>query len=121
MSPQNVNLQDSFLNQARKEAAPVEIMLLNGAQFNGIIRGFDSFTVVLETAAGAHLIYKHAIAHFMTERLKMRASPAEGGADKPSAASARKSAPTEKKDAERKTVFNPLDLSGVSLDDPASK
>ena len=40
-----LNLQDVFLNQARREKITVTIYLTNGFQFKGVVRGFDSFTV----------------------------------------------------------------------------
>ena len=43
------NLQDTFLNQARKENVGVIVHLVNGFQIKGNVRGFDSFTVVLES------------------------------------------------------------------------
>ena len=43
------NLQDIFLNNARKERIPVTIFLVNGVQLKGIVKGFDSFTVVLDS------------------------------------------------------------------------
>ena len=55
------NLQDLFLNQTRKERQPVTLFLMNGFQMRGIVRGFDSFTVVLESDGKQQLIYKHAI------------------------------------------------------------
>ena len=55
------NLQDLFLNQARKERQTVTLFLMNGFQMRGVVRGFDSFTVVLETDGRQQLIYKHAI------------------------------------------------------------
>lgn len=55
------NLQDIFLNQARKDHIPVTIYLTNGFQFKGIVKGFDSFTVVLDTEGKQNLVYKHAI------------------------------------------------------------
>ena len=55
------NLQDIFLTQARRERRPVTLFLMNGFQMRGIVRGFDSFTVVLETDGKQQLIYKHAI------------------------------------------------------------
>ncbi|MEA4912071.1 MAG: RNA chaperone Hfq [Oscillospiraceae bacterium] len=57
----NINLQDVFLNQARKEKIPVTIYLTNGFQFRGIVKGFDSFTVVLDSEGRQNLVYKHAI------------------------------------------------------------
>ncbi len=56
-----LNLQDAFLNQARKEKTAVTIYLTNGFQFKGIVKGFDSFTVVLENDGRQNLVYKHAI------------------------------------------------------------
>ena len=55
------NLQDSFLNQARKEKLAVTMFLMNGFQLRGIIRGFDGFTVILDSEGKQQMIYKHAI------------------------------------------------------------
>ena len=55
------NLQDLFLNQARRERSQITMFLMNGFQLHGIVRGFDNFTVVLESDGKQQLIYKHAI------------------------------------------------------------
>ena len=55
------NLQDLFLNQTRRDRQVVTLFLMNGFQMRGIVRGFDNFTVVLETDGKQQLIYKHAI------------------------------------------------------------
>ena len=55
------NLQDLFLNQARRDRSVITMFLMNGFQLHGIVRGFDSFTVVLESDGKQQLIYKHAI------------------------------------------------------------
>lgn len=55
------NLQDLFLNQTRRDKQPVTVFLMNGFQMRGLVRGFDSFTVVLECEGKQELIYKHAI------------------------------------------------------------
>lgn len=57
----NINLQDVFLNQARKEKLPLTMFLMNGFQLRGIVTGFDNFTVVLDSEGKQQLIYKHAI------------------------------------------------------------
>ena len=57
----DINLQDVFLNQARKEHIPVTIYITNGFQFKGVVRGFDNYTVILDTDGKQNLIYKHAI------------------------------------------------------------
>lgn len=56
-----INLQDVFLNQVRKEKIPVTIYLTNGFQFKGAVKGFDNFTVILESDGKQNLVYKHAI------------------------------------------------------------
>jgi host factor-I protein len=57
----NINLQDVFLNQVRKEHLPVTIYLTNGFQLKGTVKGFDNFTVILDTDGRQQLVYKHAI------------------------------------------------------------
>lgn len=55
------NLQDGFLNRVRQEKVPVTMFLMNGFQMRGVVRGFDSFVVILETDDKQQMIYKHAI------------------------------------------------------------
>ncbi|MEG2353123.1 MAG: RNA chaperone Hfq [Clostridium sp.] len=55
------NLQDIFLNNARKNKISVTIHLVNGFQIKGNVTGFDSFTVVLDSEGKQMLLYKHAI------------------------------------------------------------
>ena len=43
------NLQDLILNQARRDRSMVTVFLMNGFQLRGVVRGFDSFTLVLES------------------------------------------------------------------------
>jgi len=57
----NINLQDVFLNQVRKEHIPVTVYLTNGFQIRGMVKGFDNFTVVLDSEGKQQLVYKHAI------------------------------------------------------------
>ena len=56
-----INLQDVFLNQVRKEHVPITIYLINGFQLKGYVKGFDSYTIVLDSEGKQHLIYKHAV------------------------------------------------------------
>ena len=56
-----MNLQDIFLNQVRKEKTPITIFLTNGFQIKGNVKGFDSFTVVVDSDGKQQLVYKHAI------------------------------------------------------------
>lgn len=57
----NVNLQDVFLNQVRKDNVSITIFLMNGFQLRGHVKGFDNYTIVLDSDGKQQLIYKHAI------------------------------------------------------------
>ncbi|MGI6578582.1 MAG: RNA chaperone Hfq [Eubacteriales bacterium] len=57
----NYNLQDFFLNQARKERIPLTVFLMNGVQMKGQVRGFDNFIVIIESEGRQQMVYKHAI------------------------------------------------------------
>ncbi len=70
------NLQDIFLNQLRREKISVTMFLMNGFQMHGVIRGYDGFTVVLDTEGKQQLIYKHAISTIAPARtLNLDAEP----------------------------------------------
>ncbi len=61
MNKSTNNLQDIFLNGARKNKISVTVYLTNGFQLKGYVKGFDSFTVVLDSDGKQMMIYKHAI------------------------------------------------------------
>lgn len=56
-----MNLQDAFLNSARQQGQVITVFLTNGFQMRGIVRGFDSFIILLESDGKQQMIYKHAI------------------------------------------------------------
>jgi host factor-I protein len=62
------NIQDSFLNAARKERTNITIYLLSGVKLTGRIRSFDKYSVVLETNNQEQLIFKHAISTIAMNR-----------------------------------------------------
>lgn len=64
----SLNLQDVFLNQARKEKIPVTIFLMNGFQFKGLVKGFDSYIVILDNEGKQNVVYKHAISTIVPVR-----------------------------------------------------
>ena len=68
MNKSPINLQDTFLNQVRKENLPVTIYLVNGFQLKGLIKGFDNFTVLIEFENRQQMVYKHAISTIMPIR-----------------------------------------------------
>lgn len=55
------NIQESFLNNARKEKTFLTIYLMSGVKLSGRIKSFDKYSVVLETNNQEQLIFKHAI------------------------------------------------------------
>lgn len=65
---QSINIQDTFLNQIRKESVPVTIYLINGFQLRGVVRGFDNFTIVIDSDGKQQMVYKHAISTFTPAR-----------------------------------------------------
>ena len=56
-----INLQDRMLSALRQQAQNITVFLTNGFQMRGIVRGFDSFVVILESDGKQQMIYKHAI------------------------------------------------------------
>jgi len=59
------NVQDVFLNSARKSKIPVTVFLVNGVKLQGVITWFDNFSLLLRRESHAQLVYKHAISTIM--------------------------------------------------------
>lgn len=118
MSKAAMNLQDSFLNQVRRENSEVKILLVNGTVLKGAVKGFDNFTVILNSSNGTqHLIYKHAIAQVVNQRHGGSRHDVELHDDSESAPeNAREdSSPGDSAKKTKKGGFNMLDLSSVKL------
>jgi host factor-I protein len=62
------NIQDVFLNYARRERLPVMLHLLDGRSFEARIKNFDRFAVIVDVNGSDQMIFKHAIATIATER-----------------------------------------------------
>jgi len=62
------NVQDAFLNYARRERLAVTLHLLDGRRLEARIKQFDRFAVVVEVDGTDQLVFKHAIATIATER-----------------------------------------------------
>jgi host factor-I protein len=56
-----INLQDSFLNNVRREKITITVYLNNGFKLTGSVLGFDNYVIFIQTDKGQQLIYKHAI------------------------------------------------------------
>jgi len=69
MNKTQLNLQDIFLNQVRKENISVTIYLIGGVQLRGNVRGFDAFTILLDSVGRpTQLVYKHAVTSIVPSR-----------------------------------------------------
>jgi host factor-I protein len=68
LSPAQPNIQDVFLNYARRDRLSVVIHLLDGRQFDARIKNFDRFAVIVEVDGADQLVFKHAIATITTQR-----------------------------------------------------
>ncbi|CAM2787162.1 RNA chaperone Hfq [Paenibacillus sediminis] len=64
----SINIQDTFLNQLRKENIPATIFLVNGFQIRGTIKAFDNYTIVVDTDGRQQMVFKHAISTFTPQR-----------------------------------------------------
>ena len=62
------NIQDVFLNCARRDRLAVTVHLMNGRQLEARIKNFDKFAVIVEVDGFDHLVFKHAIAAIETRR-----------------------------------------------------
>ncbi len=83
LKPAPQNIQDGFLNLARREKLTVTIYLVNGAKLLGRIKSFDKFSLILESGAQEQLIFKHAISTISqvrrsTGELRMQQTPPAG-------------------------------------------
>jgi len=61
-SGSNINIQDPFFYQLRKDAQMIHVFLISGKRLAGILRRFDRFAIVIENQGQEQLIFKHAIA-----------------------------------------------------------
>jgi host factor-I protein len=62
------NIQEAFLNNARKDKTFLTIYLMSGVKLSGRIKSFDKYSVILETNNQEQLIFKHAISTVVVSR-----------------------------------------------------
>jgi len=88
MEAKTQNIQDVYLNNVRREKAPVTIFLMSGVKLIGRLRGFDKYSVILDSNHQEQLIFKHAISTVTTTRTssappRREAAPKEAGKQEP--------------------------------------
>ena len=66
MEKQAQNIQEAFLNNARKDKTFLTIYLMSGVKLSGKIKSFDKYSLVLETNNQEQLIFKHAVSTVVT-------------------------------------------------------
>jgi len=81
--PQQQNIQEAFLNNARKEKIYLTIYLMSGVKLSGRIRSFDKYSVILEANNQEQLIFKHAISTVVVSRTSASNHAAATGASVP--------------------------------------
>jgi host factor-I protein len=62
------NIQEAFLNNARKDKTYLTIYLMSGVKLSGRIRSFDKYSLILESNSQEQLIFKHAISTVVISR-----------------------------------------------------
>ncbi len=62
------NIQDAFLNHARRERLTVRFRLLDGTEFEGRIKNFDRFAIIVDREGADQMIFKHAVATITSAR-----------------------------------------------------
>ena len=67
-APPQPNIQDVFLNYARRDRVDVTVHLMDGRQLDARIKNFDKFAVIVDLDGADQLIFKHAIATIETKR-----------------------------------------------------
>ena len=66
--PTTQNIQDAFLNTARREKLTVNVNLMNGEKISGRIKSFDKFSVFIDVDGQDFLLFKHAISTISSEK-----------------------------------------------------
>ena len=123
MAKGGMNLQDSFLNQVRKDNTEIKVVMLDGANLTGHVRGFDNFTVILHAQGLQHLIYKHAIGQIIQRRQSQEGErpPRESRESRPARPESQPA--QENAEAQRKPrdKFNSLDLNELKTEKSEEK
>src|SRR5580693_5950673 len=100
MEKQAQNIQDSFLNNARKDKIVLTIYLMSGVKLSGRIKSFDKYSLVLETNNQEQLIFKHAISTVVTQKMAHSYGASSQMAAQPSALAGAPATPVHENSSE---------------------
>jgi host factor-I protein len=122
VSKGQVNLQDAFLNQVRREGIPLTVYLINGVQLKGTVKGFDSFTVVLENEGRQSMVYKHAISTLSPSRPVSLGAPErlEQAARDQDVAAEQRATPVEQRTTPAEQRATPADQRATPAEQPGT-
>ncbi len=73
------NIQDAFLNLARRDRLALQIRLMDGTGFEGRVKNFDRFAVIIEHSGADHMVFKHAIASIRSPKAVGSYFPSDEG------------------------------------------
>ena len=82
------NIQEAFLNNARKDKTFLTIYLMSGVKLSGRIKSFDKYSLILESNSQEQLIFKHAISTVVIARTGHGFGPASQASSASAAAGA---------------------------------
>lgn len=68
MMSNSINIQDTVLEQLRREKMPVTVFLMKGVPLKGIVKEFDAYMVVIDMDGRLQMIFKHAISTVIPSR-----------------------------------------------------
>ncbi|MGA2328740.1 MAG: RNA chaperone Hfq [Bryobacteraceae bacterium] len=91
------NIQEAFLNNARKDKTFLTIYLMSGVKLSGRIKSFDKYSLILESNSQEQLIFKHAISTVVISKTShaFAAAMGPGAAGNPQAGSPNLPEPSE--------------------------
>ncbi len=72
-------LQDVFLDAAHRQKEPMTIFLVNGVMLQGIVEGYDQFSILLERGGQVQIVYKHAVSTLQPAHALDLGGPAADG------------------------------------------
>lgn len=62
------NIQDAFLNTARREKQDLSFQFMDGRSLTGRIKSFDKFSLLIDAEGQDCLVFKHAISNIRIEK-----------------------------------------------------
>jgi RNA chaperone Hfq len=78
-APAVPDVQDGFLNIARRSGATVRFVLMDGTEFEARVKNYDRFAVIVDHDGTDTMLFKHAIALIRAPRASASSNSPERG------------------------------------------